>query len=78
MLYKDSVVVLLFVFLRDTSVTVNMSSLHLQIAIFFKIKMKLYQSKKSNEIEFHDIKPVYFEDAQVDHCYAPFEVTVEK
>lgn len=28
--------------------------------------------------EFHNIKPVYFEDAQVDHCYAPFEVTVEK
>lgn len=27
MLYKD-----LFVFLRDTSITVNMSSLHLQIA----------------------------------------------
>lgn len=36
------------------------------------------KKKKADEIEFHDIKPVYFEDAQVDHCYAPFEVTVEK
>lgn len=34
--------------------------------------------KKADEMEFHDIKPVYFEDAQVDHCYAPFKVTVEK
>lgn len=24
------------------------------------------------------IEAVYFEDAQVPHCYAPFELTVEK
>lgn len=66
-----------------------MSSLHLQIAkayvlmpivvLFFLNKDEtLPKQKKAKEIEFHDIKPVYFEDAQVDHCYAPFEVTVEK
>lgn len=79
-----------FVFyLRDTSITLNMSSLHLQIAkacvlmpivvlLFLNKDETLPKQKKANEIEFHDIKPVYFEDAQVDHCYAPFEVTVEK
>lgn len=36
---------------------------------------KTTQLKSNN---FDNIKPVYFEDAQVDHCYAPFEVTVEK
>lgn len=45
---------------------------------FFLNKDETLTKKKADEIKFHDIKPVYFEDAQVDHCYAPFKVTVEK
>lgn len=38
----------------------------------------MHKTAQLQSTQFHNIKPFYFEDAQVDHCYAPFEATVEK